>query len=55
MLEHHPEIGRPHGTADLRELLIPFGNDGYVALYRHVANEDVVVVLAFRHLREAGY
>jgi plasmid stabilization system protein ParE len=55
-LEAHPEMGRPHiDTPDLRELLIPFGESGYIALYRFDPIDDAVVVLAFRHLREAGY
>ena len=53
-LETHPAAGRPHMDApDLRELVIPFGRSGYVALYR--ADGQRVVVLAIRHQREAGY
>jgi plasmid stabilization system protein ParE len=56
LLESHPGIGRPYPDApELRELIIPFGDAGYVALYRHEAAEDSVHVLAFRHQREAGY
>ena len=55
-LGEYPEIGRPYPqTPGLRELLIAFGDSGYVALYRHEAAENVVVVLAFRHQKEAGY
>src|SRR5271168_3589619 len=39
----------------LRELVIGFGDSGYVALYRHDSTADVVYVLAFRHQKEAGY
>jgi hypothetical protein len=39
----------------LRELIIAFGDSGYVALYRHDRERDMVYVLAFRHQREAGY
>jgi hypothetical protein len=39
----------------LRELLIPFGDSGYVTLYRFMPAEDTVVLLAFRHQKEAGY
>lgn len=39
----------------MRELIIPFGAAGYVALYRHDPMEDAVYLLAFRHQREAGY
>lgn len=56
LLETHPEIGRPDlDDPSERELLIPFGDSGYIALYRFVADEDSVFVLAFRHQKEAGY
>jgi hypothetical protein len=40
---------------ELRELLIAFGNSGYVALYRHELADNAVYILAFRHQKEAGY
>lgn len=56
LLESRPEIGRPYpDLPDLRELVIPFGEAGYVALYRYETAEDLVNLLAFRHQREAGY
>jgi plasmid stabilization system protein ParE len=56
LLETSPEIGRPFpGDGRLRELLIPFGDSGYVALYRYDSESDAVYVLAFRHQKEAGY
>jgi plasmid stabilization system protein ParE len=55
-LETTPSMGRPlPDLTELRELVIAFGDSGYVALYRHVAFDDVVYVLAFRHQKEAGY
>ena len=52
-LETHPELGRPFRNApELRELVIPFGGSGYVALYKFDSAKDVVVV---RHQKEAGY
>jgi plasmid stabilization system protein ParE len=55
-LEAEPEIGRPFDDLpELRELIIPFGDSGYVALYRHDVKSDSVYVLAFRHQKEAGY
>ena len=39
----------------MRELVIPFGETGYVALYRYDTEGDLVYILAFRHQREAGY
>lgn len=56
LLEKTPDIGRPLlDMPELRELVIPFGDSGYVALYRHEPADDAVYVLAFRHLKEAGY
>jgi hypothetical protein len=55
-LETHPEIGRPFPESpELRELIIAFGDAGYVALYRYEPDADCVYMLAFRHQREAGY
>ena len=52
----HREIGRPLADApELRELLITFGDSGYVALYRYDPETETIYVLAFRHQREAGY
>lgn len=53
-LEQFPRLGsadpdRP-GT---RQLFMPYGAAGYVARYEVV--EDTVIVLAIRHMREAGY
>lgn len=55
MLEPTPAIGRPLADdATLRELVIGFGDSGYVALYPHEAAEDAVHIPAFRHQRKAG-
>lgn len=49
-------MGRPFDPApEMRELLIPFGDGGYAALYRHDPARDAVILLAFRHQKEAGY
>ena len=56
LLETAPCIGRPYTESpELRELVIPFGDSGYIALYRHDPTVDSVYVLAFRHQKEAGY
>jgi plasmid stabilization system protein ParE len=54
ILEQHPEIGRlvQH---HFRELIISRGKTGYVALYEYDEVSDVVLILAIRHQREAGY
>ncbi len=55
LLGQYPQIGRPAEEMEIeyRELLIDFGDSGYVALYRYQG--DFVTVLALRHQREAGY
>ncbi len=56
LLETTPDIGRPlEEHPDFRELVIAFGESGYVALYRHELEADSVYILAFRHQKEAGY
>lgn len=65
ILGQHPQIGRPSEELDRafieahnpegnkhRELLIDFGDSGYVALYR--CENDLVTVLALRHQKEVG-
>ncbi|WP_456153917.1 type II toxin-antitoxin system RelE/ParE family toxin [Robbsia andropogonis] len=56
LLETTPAVGRPFPENPVwRELAIPFGDSGYVALYRYEPADDAVYVLAFRHQKEAGY
>ncbi|RJX31000.1 MAG: type II toxin-antitoxin system RelE/ParE family toxin [Oxalobacter sp.] len=38
----------------LRELVIPFGSGGYVALFE-IEGEETVTILALRHQREDDY
>jgi len=54
ILEQHPHMGRMVQN-QLRELIISRGKTGYVALYEYDEAADVVLVLAIRHQREAGY
>jgi plasmid stabilization system protein ParE len=55
LLGQYPQIGRPAEEMDIeyRELLIDFGDSGYVALYRYEG--DLVTVLSLRHQKETGY
>lgn len=55
VLSAHPKIGRPTEEMDIeyRELIIDFGDSGYIALYRYEGNS--VTILSFRHQKEAGY
>lgn len=56
LLETAPDIGRPFPEMpELREVVIAFGDSGYVALYRQEMAADTVYILAFRHQKEAGY
>jgi len=56
LLKATPQMGRPvDDIPELRELIIGFGEAGYVALYRHEPADDAVFVLAFWHQKEAGY
>ncbi len=54
VLDRHPLIGRP-AEGGMRELVISRGKTGYVALYRYLSGQDVILVLAVRHQRELGY
>lgn len=42
------------GNPFLRELIIPFGESGYVALFE-IENRNTVTLLAVRHQREEDY
>ena len=55
ILETNPFTCRRVGDHPFeRELVIPFGHTGYVALFE-IVSEDEVVVAALRHQREDGY
>jgi plasmid stabilization system protein ParE len=54
ILERHPFVGRTCEEG-LRKLVISYGNSGYVALYSYEQLQDVVLVLAIRHPREAAF
>lgn len=54
VLRNHPLIGRL-AERNLRELVISRGKSGYLAMYSYEEEADVVLVLAIRHQREAGY
>lgn len=55
VLTQQPGMGRPIEDLpiEFREWLIDFGDSGYVARYR--LDGDVIVVLAVRHQKEAGF
>jgi plasmid stabilization system protein ParE len=55
LLAQYPEIGRPapEMPTEFRERLVPFGDGGYLVLYRY--DGEMIALLAVRHAREAGY
>lgn len=57
-LAQFPACGKPDpdddGSAELRELVVPFGAAGYRIRYRY-SEGGAVMVLAVRHQREAGF
>jgi len=54
VLADHPLLGRV-AEDGRRELVLSRGRYGFVAKYRWLPTEDVVMILAVRHQREAGY
>ena len=51
-----PLAGRPVKNREgMRERVIPFGNQGFIALYKFNQPTDEIVVYSIRHQREAGY
>lgn len=54
VLVKNPLIGRPAENG-FRELIIGQDARGYVALYRYLEEIDLLIVLAIRSQREAGY
>jgi plasmid stabilization system protein ParE len=54
LLAEHPLLGRA-AEDGRRELVLSRGQNGYVAKYRWLPADDVVLILAVRHQREAGY
>jgi plasmid stabilization system protein ParE len=53
-LKAHPLIGR-RIEGEIRELIISYGQTGYIALYRFLVSQDEVRILAIRHQREIGF
>jgi plasmid stabilization system protein ParE len=55
LLERFPFTCRKVGASPfLRELIVPFGHTGYVALFE-IVDDKTVVVAAVRHQRESDY
>jgi plasmid stabilization system protein ParE len=54
LLADHPLLGRD-AEDGRRELVLSRGRYGYIAKYRWLPADDVVLILAVRHQLEAGY
>jgi plasmid stabilization system protein ParE len=55
-LKKMPLLGRTLiDHEDLRELIIPFSNSGYIALYQYLPEHDLVRILAIKHQKENNY
>jgi plasmid stabilization system protein ParE len=54
VLADHPLLGR-EAEDGRRELVLSRGEYGYIAKYRWLPAQDVVLVLAVRRQREAGF
>jgi len=50
----HPLLGRS-AEEGRRQLILSRGRYGYIAKYRWLPAEDIVLILAVRHQLEAGY
>jgi plasmid stabilization system protein ParE len=54
LLADHPLLGR-EADEGRRELILSRGRYGYIAKCRWLPAEDVLLILAVRYQREAGY
>jgi plasmid stabilization system protein ParE len=54
VLADHPLLGRP-AEDGRRELVLSRGRYGFIAKHRWLPTDEVVLILAVRHQREAGY
>lgn len=54
LLADHPLLGRA-AEKGRRELILSRGRYGYIAKYRWLQADDIVLILAVRHQRETGY
>ena len=53
ILATYPQAGRPDDDSEYRELIIDFGNSGYIAKYHY--KNDLVTVVKIKHQKEVGY
>lgn len=50
-----PKSGRPSSVPGMREIIIPFGDGGYIARYNYDQEREEPLVIRIRHQKEAGY
>ncbi|MEZ5691697.1 MAG: type II toxin-antitoxin system RelE/ParE family toxin [Rickettsiales bacterium] len=55
VLQKSPFIGRVIEDSELRELIVPFSNSGYIVLYKYYFDRDLVVIVAIKHQKEDDY
>ncbi len=58
ILEHTPLAGEPHpleNAPEMRKIVIPYGQSGYVALYIFNKEQDLVTIHAIRHQKELNF
>lgn len=56
LLAQNPQLGKTlNDESELYELVIAFGDSGYVTLYHYDQALDIVYLLAFKHQKQAGY
>lgn len=51
-LDIFPERGRPSGTPNTRELIVPFGQSNYLLRYAYRTETEEIIVLRIWHGRE---
>lgn len=54
-LKSLPNVGRPSRLRGYRELVVDFGDSGYLIRYFYDADKDIVRIAAIWHQRETGY
>lgn len=54
ILSDHPLVGR-RIEGEIRELVISYGKNGYIALYRFLPEHRLIRILSTRHQRELDY
>ena len=55
VLQHTPLLGtlESHPTfSELRKFVIPYGKNGYIAIYKYYEKTDTVMIETIRHMRE---